>query len=214
MPGHSCRAATVVRLVGLFAVVALRPALAEPVRIDLFGEISESSLPTALPGDPVTIAIYVDSETPDEDAAAGAYAATAPGTGEFQWKDATPGPLDVLSISADTSSGEWTGNLSALPPEIGYPVTISLNGLGMTSDQILPDFTSFTTGTALFDASWTAYAFVVLVDVQSVEVVTLPDPPPVPVPAAATGSRLLLGVGILASVRRSSSRRRRAASGR
>jgi hypothetical protein len=180
-------------LVISFAVLGIAPAFAEPVRIDLFGEVASTTLPpgTTDPGDPVTISIFVDSQASDENAAAGPYLATAPGTFVFVVKENPPGGGDVLSISADASSGDWEGNLFTTDPGASHPVEISLTGLGMTPDQILPDFASFTSGTAFFDGTFTPFAFTVDVDLFDVDIVPLSSPP---VPALPIGARLFLSL--------------------
>lgn len=59
-------------------------------------------------------------------------------------------------------------------------MTITSNGLGMSPDQILPDFTSQTDGTAFFDGSLAPYSFVIYVDVLSVEIMSLEEPTSLP----------------------------------
>ena len=75
-----CRVLVFVLHDGGLCVAPLRSAQADPARIDLAGEVTASTLFTLSPGDPVHMTIFVDSEAPDENPAAGAYLATAPGT--------------------------------------------------------------------------------------------------------------------------------------
>ena len=91
---------------------------------------------------------------------------------------------------ADSGSGQWLGDL-LVTEGISHPVSLSLDGLGMTPDQVLPDFASFTSGTSLFDASMTAYEFTVDVRWDTVDIVLLPDPGP-SVPTMGIGARALL----------------------
>jgi hypothetical protein len=186
--------------------LAAATAFAEPVRIDLAGEIASSSLPNSSPGDPFSISLFVDAQAPDENGAPGAYLATTPGTGQFQWKDATPGTMELLSVSSNASSGEWVAELWTDPIAGSHPVTVSLSGLGMSPDQVLPDFTSFTNGTAFFDGSLTWFSFVIYVDVLSVEIVSLEEPPSVP--ALPAGSGLLVYLLIVIASARSARRAR------
>jgi hypothetical protein len=70
--------------------------------------------------------------------------------------------------------------------------------MGMTPDQLLPDFASFTSGTAFFDATFTFLEFTVDVTLQAVEIVLISDPEP-SVPTMRIGSRVLLILLIFAA---------------
>jgi hypothetical protein len=171
-------------------------ARADPVRIDLTGEIAATDFVTLSPGDPVVISLFVDSNTPDEDGAPNAFLATAPGTVEFQFADNTPGNADVLSISADAGSGEWAGDLVTTDPPAPSPVAVTLAGLGLTPDQILPDYASLTSGTAHFDSMLPFGGTFIDVDLIGIDIVPLAGPAP-PVPAVSVRGRLSLALLVL-----------------
>jgi len=167
-------------------------AAAAPVRIDLTGEVSATDVSTLFPGDPVTIALFVDSGTADEDAAANLYFATGPGNVVYQFAANTPGTADIVSVSADAVAGEWSAELLTTDPGFALPVDISLGGSGPTPDQILPDFAPLTSGTAHFDLSITPFGSFIDVDLTAVEIQPLPRAG-IPVPAtSAEGSGILV----------------------
>ncbi len=201
-----------VLLIGGFVAFRASPVFAEPVRIELYGEVTSTTLPpfgSIWPGDFILLKITVDALAPDEDGTAGSYRATAPGTFEFFLTDEDSnepnylnylGGGDVLAISADAVTGDWVGDLSETTvPWPLFPVTVSLNGLGMTPDQILPDFANFVSGTEFFDANHVPiYGFTIDVDVLEVDIF----PEATSVPALSNGalfslSAILLGAGLL-----------------
>ncbi len=115
----------------------------------------------AFPGDTIpgllTLSFEVAGNTPDEDPAAGAYEATSPGTFSGTFDTPTLGTIGVggaiSSITATAPGGPWIVTGETLVSLLPIPVTVTLFGTGMTPDQILPDFTSFTSGSFLVDAT-------------------------------------------------------------
>jgi len=164
------------------------------MRIDLEGEVTASGIFTIEVGDPGAISIYVDAGTADENPTAGLFLATDPGNATFQFADFTPGEAAVLTVDADAGAGDWDADLE---DSIGdpYPITLSLTGLGLTADQILPDYTGFTSGTALFEVASGPFIFDVEADIDAVSIAFV-DPPPPPLPAANAAQRALLGAAL------------------
>jgi hypothetical protein len=52
--------------IGCLGMTAPDAGAAQPVRIELTGEVTASDIFTLVPGDPVTVSLYVDAQTSDE----------------------------------------------------------------------------------------------------------------------------------------------------
>jgi hypothetical protein len=165
------------------------------VRIELTGEVTASDFFTLVPGDAVTVSLYVDAQTSDENPTLGEFAATAPGTFSYQFKTFASATGDILEITADAVSGDWNSELfqsQAGPMEIA----IAVDGVGLAPDQILPNHASLTSSTGFFEFVGGPYLFATVeVEFQTVEIV-------IPVPAlGGIGFTLLVG-GLAAAARR------------
>jgi len=155
-------------------LTTLDAGAAQPVRIDLTGEVTASDLFTLVPGDPVSVSLYVDAQTSDENPTPGEFAATLPGTFAYQFKTFPMATGDILEISADASSGDWSGEL--FDPTAGGPteIAIALDGVGLASDQILPNYASLTSSTGFWEIVGGPLAFATTeVEFHSVEIVPI-----------------------------------------
>jgi hypothetical protein len=184
--------------IGCLGMTARDAGAAQPVRIELTGEVTASDFFTLVPGDPVTVSLFVDAQASDENPTLGEFAATAPGTFSYQFKTFPSATGDILEITADAVSGDWNSELfqsQAGPMEIA----IAVDGVGLAPDQILPNHASLTSSTGFFEFVGGPYAFgTIEVEFQTVEIV----PIVISVPAlGGIGFTLLVG-GLAAAARR------------
>ncbi len=134
------------------------------------------------PGTTGTVTISVDDTTPDTDPAAGSFSGVNAGTGDLDL-------VITFTIAAvEAGAGSWTASGTFSAAIVGGTYTLQLNGTGLTPDQPVPDFTTFSDGTLA--AVGTDPGTTVDFDVLSLALV--------PEPAAAW----LLAVGALALHRR------------
>jgi len=97
---------------------------------------------------------------------------------------------DISSVVANAGIWDMVASidLSALSPGLSVPATVSLVGTGLTPDQVLPDFTTLTSGELVADVgALFGPGAVVTADINSVSIA-------VPEPSTA----LLLGSGLAA----------------
>jgi hypothetical protein len=185
--------------IGCLGMTAPDAGAAQPVRIELTGEVTASDIFTLVPGDPVTVSLYVDAQTSDENPTLGEFAATAPGTFSYQFKTFQSATGDILEITADAVSGDWNSELFDSQAGGLIEIAIAVDGVGLAPDQILPNHASLTSSTGFFEIVSGPLAFATIeVEFQTVEIV----PIVIPVPAlGGIGFTLLVG-GLAAAARR------------
>ncbi len=179
------------------SVFVAAPGLAAPVELLIEGDLFAAGDPAPLP---VSVSLVVESTQPDENPASNVYLATDHGafTLDTVLAPSAP-PINLIGtpsqITADAVAGAW-----------GFDITIDLGlatvdadleflGLGLTPDQILPDFTSIQSGVLTADTG--ALGLGVLSGDVSLTIV--PEP----------STALLVGLGLTAfGLRRRRSRAR------
>jgi len=143
-------------------------------------------------GNALLLELELESTTADENPTIGAYLSTLAGT---MYTDYGLVPsVAVSEISAPGGAGDWTASGTGSAPLIGsLQWTLDLLGLGLTPDQILPDFDSLTGGELLVSSSTGP-----LLGADVVSVLAIPEP----------GTAALLGLGLLGLGLRSAKPRR------
>lgn len=174
-------------------------AQATPVQITVAATITVDGTGVAPPGTPIDLNLFVDDLTPDEDPAAGLFLATNPGAADAFLIVDVLGP--ILSVTADATGGDWsaTGELVALGA-ITLPFQVVLNGVGLTPDQILPDFSGAFSGEIIVDVTPLAGLINPLPGPEVRATINSITIGPVPEPSLAV--LLGLGVGLAATLRK------------
>lgn len=146
-------------------------------------------------GDALAFTVIIDDTNPDADPAAGAYLATDNSLVDTFLIVPVTGSASI-STSGDSS---WNSvgilDLTSVVAGLYLDYTVSVSGLGMTPDQIMPDFTTFSSGEILVDMSPLGAGLQVAATLNSIDITAIPA---VPVPAAAWlfGSALIGLAGI------------------
>jgi hypothetical protein len=174
-------------------------AQATPVQITLAATITVDGTGAAPPGTLIDLNLFVDDLTPDEDPAAGLFLATNPGVADAFLLVDVLGP--ILSVTADSTGGDWkaSGELVALGL-ITLPFQVVMNGVGLTPDQILPDFSGAFSGEIIVDVTPLAGLINPLPGPEvraTINTITI-----APVPEPSLVALLGLGLGLAATVRR------------
>jgi len=112
---------------------------ATAMKVSLSAVVTVDGTGVAPPGTAITLDLFLDDQTADENSIPGSFLATNPGTAASLLLVPVSGP--VQSVSADATAGNWTasGGLVAIGV-ITLPFQVVLNGVGRSPDQILPDF--------------------------------------------------------------------------
>lgn len=156
-------------------LLAASSAQATPVQVIINAHVT--AIPTALQGlvplgSSITATLTLQSTTPDEDPAAGAFLATNLG-GTIATVLVVPvmGTVDSVTTTGSTS---WSSMATIVALNQPLPTTTVLTGMGMTPDQILPDFASLTGGTVSVDLTNLNQTSGAVADVDSIQIV--PEP--------------------------------------
>jgi len=179
--------AAVVLCAGALFLVA-GSAKAIPMNVTLNATITADTTGAITLGEPLSIAMVLDTDTPNESVVPGTYLATGLGT-------TTIGLLgqelvaDILSV--ENTAGVWTltAQVDLVPLGLEGVLNVAgpIGGTGLTPGQILPDFATITSGDIIVDLSGilgpgqSATATVGSIDISEV-----PEP----------GTALLMGLGL------------------
>lgn len=179
--------AAVVLCAGALFLVA-DSAKAIPMNVTLNATITADTTGAITLGEPLSIALVLDTDTPNESAVPGTYLATGLGTTTIGLLG-TDLVADVLSI--ENTAGVWTLTAQIDLVPLGLPGVLNVagpvGGTGLTPGQILPDFATITSGDIIVDLSGILgpgqYA---TATVGSIDISEVPEP----------GTALLMGLGL------------------
>jgi hypothetical protein len=174
----------------LFAAMLIGGAAqAAPVTITINATITHDDTGFAPVGDPLNIDIFLDDATPNEDVAPNYLATGNPGTLSSFLIVAVTGTIFDVTGTGDTS-WDATGeiDLTSLLAGIYLPISIEIDGVGMTPGQITPDFVGAVTGQIVVDLTPLAGLGISGTTEAAINSVTI-----VPEPSTA----LLLGLGLM-----------------
>lgn len=146
-------------------------------------------------GDALEFHVVVDDTNPDFDGSGGSYVATndSPMSGFFLVPVTGTGSVDTFN--SFTWRVQGTLDASAAAPGLFLPYAVIVNGVGMTHDQIMPDFTGPVTGSLILDMGALVAGETIDATVTSISIAPVTA---VPVPAAAwlfvTALSTLIGI--------------------
>jgi len=160
-------------------VLAASASSATPTTYRLDVEITRDSWQPANVGTIVPLFMTFDSATPDENPLADEFSATDTGSLEFTYAGEFQSTFST--VDASVGAGAWSATSTASDPVAGdVDLIIDIIGLGLTGDQILPDFTLVSGGLFLADH------FLVQLEGDIIGLSQIPEP----------GSALLVATGL------------------
>lgn len=104
-------------------------------------------------GDIIAFNIVVESANPDANASPGAYTATNTSNVETLFIVLVDGPANISTTGSTTWTATGLLDLTSTLPATYMPWTATINGTGMTPNQILANFSSISGGSVYLDAS-------------------------------------------------------------
>ncbi len=172
-----------------FSLLVASTALATPMNVVLNGSITADTTGAIPLGTPFSVAMVLDTDTPNESLVPGTYLAT---TGLGTASIALLGSSLIADIAAiENAASVWTLTASVDLAQLGasgaLDVAGPLSGTGLTPNQILPDFATITSGDIVVDLSG-----ILGPDQFAIATITSTDITAVPEPTTA----LILGLGV------------------
>ena len=124
-------------------LVSAGGAAAAPIVIEMAGEGAREGIPGIVD---IAVTLTIDDAYPDGDPTSGMYLAS--NHGDVVVTSGSTLSTTASLIAADSSAGTWTLDFTVFEPTLSVfaDTQIIFTGLGLTPDQIVPDFDSITSG--------------------------------------------------------------------
>jgi len=160
----------------LLAFGLAAPAQATQMLVTVDATITAGLAPFVNIGDAFSITMLIDDATADAEPLPNDFSAINVGTLSSFLIVAVTGTVDSVDATPTTWDSAVTLDLSAMLPGVFLPATLALIGVGATPDQVMPDFSSLTSGLIVVDVGTVVPGAFVVASVDAVTIAPVPEP--------------------------------------